>query len=169
MMTTSQQKERRVSLLMDSGVMDDKNWKKEEVKHRMKQYIKLWEKMQKDMTYTTSLVSYVELKEQKVGRRKEVVEGAKEERDINTFTVINSNDNHHAIIDEHGEILGYRYRIKLEHLKMLEKTTAALPPAKVNTDNRGDYPTCHYSVWHDYSPIPYASADYRRELPASKE
>ena len=54
----------------------------------MKQYIKLWEKMQKDMTYITFPVSYVELKEQKVGRRKEVVEGAKEKRDINTFVVI---------------------------------------------------------------------------------
>ena len=127
--------------MMDSGTMDDKNWKKEEVKHRMKQYIKLWEKMQKDMTYTISPVSYVELKEQKVGRQKEVVEGVKEERDINTFTVINSNDNHDAIIDERGEILGYRYRIKLEHLKTLEETTAALPPTKVNAGNQGDYPT----------------------------
>jgi hypothetical protein len=107
MMTTSQEKERRVSLLMDSGAMDDKNWKKEEVKHQMKQYIKLWEKMQKNMTYTTSLVSYVELKEQKVGRQKEVVERAKEERDINTFTIINSYDNHHVIIDKRREILGY--------------------------------------------------------------
>ncbi len=109
---------------MDSGAMDDKNWKKEEVKHRMKQYIKLWEKMQKDMTYTTSPVSYVELKEEKVGRRKDVVEAA-QERDINTFTVINSHENHHAIIDERGEILGYRYRIKPEHLQTLEETTAA--------------------------------------------
>jgi hypothetical protein len=77
---------------MDSGAMDDKNWKKEEVKHQMKQYIKLWEKMQKDMTYMTSPVSYVELKEKKVGRRKDVVEAAQEERDINTFTVINSHE-----------------------------------------------------------------------------
>src|SRR5580692_4099869 len=145
MMTIPQQKERRVSLLMDSGAMDDKNWKKEEVKHRMKQYIKLWEKMQKDMIYTTSPVSYVELKEHKMGRWKEVVEGAKEERDINTFTVINFHENHHAIIDERGEILGYRYRIKLEHLETLEETIAAVPPAKVNAGNRGDYPTRHYS------------------------
>jgi hypothetical protein len=146
--------------LMDSGAMDDKNWKKEEVKHRIKQYIKLWEKMQKDMTYTTSPVSYVELKEQKVGRWKEVVERAKEERDINTFTVINSYDNHHAIIDECREILGYQYRIKLEHLQILEETTAALPSTKVNAGNQGDYPTRHYSVWRDYSPIPYESTDY---------
>jgi hypothetical protein len=58
------------------------------------------------MTYTTSLVSYVELKEQKVGRR-EVVERAKEEKDINMFTIIKSYDSHHVIIDERGKILGY--------------------------------------------------------------
>jgi hypothetical protein len=51
-----------------------------------------------------------------VGRWKEVVERAKEERDINMFMVINSYDNHHVIIDERGEILVYQYRIKLEHL-----------------------------------------------------
>jgi hypothetical protein len=92
---------------MNLGAIDDKNWKKKEVKHRMKQYIKLWEKMQKDMTYTTFPVLYVELKEQKVGRQKEIVEGIKEKRDINMFTIINSYDNYHAIIDECGEILGY--------------------------------------------------------------
>jgi hypothetical protein len=52
---------------------------------------------------------------------------------------------------------------------MLEETTAALPSAKVNAGNQGDYLTCHYSVWQDYSRIPYESADYQRELPASKE
>jgi hypothetical protein len=107
MMMTSQEKERRVSLLMNLGIMDDKNWKKEEVKYRMKQYIKLWEKMQNNMIYMISPVSYMELKEQKVGRQKEVVERAKEKRDINIFTVIKSYDNHHAIINKHGEILGY--------------------------------------------------------------
>jgi hypothetical protein len=63
--------------------------------------------MQKNMIYMTSPVSYIELKKQKVGGRKEVVEGAKKERDINTFTVIKSYDNHYAIIDERREILGY--------------------------------------------------------------
>ena len=95
-----------------------------------------------------------------MGRRKEVVEGAKEERDINIFMVINCYDNHHTIIDEYSEILGYRYHIKLEYLQMLKETTVALPPAKVNAGNRRDYPTCHYSVWHDYSVIPYVSAEY---------
>ena len=121
------------------------------------------------MTHTRSPVTYVELKEEKVGRRKDVVEAAQEERDVNTFTVIQSHENHHAIIDQHGEILGYWYHIKRELLKILRETTAALPPAKVNAGNRGDYPTRHYSVWHDYKAIPYASAEYRRELLASKE
>jgi hypothetical protein len=111
----------------------------------------------------------MELKEQKVRRQKEVVEEAKKERDINIFTVINFYDNHHVIIDECGKILGYRYRIKLEYLQILKEMIVALPPVKVNAGNRGDYPTCHYSVWRDYSPIPYANADYQRELLASKE
>ena len=168
-MTTLEQKEKRFSLFTDCGVMDDKNWPKEEVKHRTQQCIKMWEKMQKGMTYTKSPVTYVELKEEKVGRRKEVLEAAKEERDVNTFTVIKSHENHHMIIDQHGEILGYRYRIKRDLLKRVEETTAALPPAKVNARNRGDYPTRHYSVWRDYSKTPYESAEYRKDLPASKE
>jgi hypothetical protein len=74
-----------------------------------------------------------------------------------------------VIIDQHGEILGYQYHIKPELSNILRETTTALPPAKINASNQGDYPICHYSVWHDYSAIPYASAEYRRELPASKE
>ena len=134
MMSTLEQKEKRFSLFMDSGIMDDKNWKKEEMKHRTKQCIKLWEKMQEGMTHTRSPVTYVEL-EKKVGRRKDVVVAAQEERNVNMFTVIQSHENHHAIIDQHGEILGYRYRIKPELLKTLRETTAALPPAKVNAGN----------------------------------
>ena len=79
------------------------------------------------MTHTRSPVTYVELKEEKVGRRKDIVEAAQEGRNVNTFTVIQSHENHHAIIDQHGEILGYWYRIKPELLKILGETTAALP------------------------------------------
>ena len=121
------------------------------------------------MTYTRSPVTYVELKKEKMGRQKDIVEAVQEERNVNTFRVIQSYENHHAIIDQHGEILGYRYRIKPELLKTLGETTVALPPTKVNAGNRGDYPTCHYSVWRDYKAIPYVSAEYQRELPASKE
>jgi hypothetical protein len=82
-----------------------------------------------------SPVMYVELKEEKVGRQKDIVEAAQEERNVNTFMVIQSHENHHAKIDQHGEILGYRYRIKLKLLKTLREITAALPPVKVNAGN----------------------------------
>jgi|HubBroStandDraft_2_1064218.scaffolds.fasta_scaffold69967_2 hypothetical protein len=170
MMTTSEQKEfkGRLSLLIDCGAMNDKNWLEEEVKNRTKKVLKLWQHKQKGMVYTTSQVTYVQLKEDRKGRQKEVLEGAKE-GDINTFTVIKSHEKHHAIIDERGVILGYRYRIKPELLKTLEETTADLPHTGVNAGKRGNYPTRHYTVWRDYSKEPYESADYRKELPASKE
>jgi len=57
------------------------------------------------MTHMRSPVIYVELKEEKVGRQKDIVEMAQEERNINTFTIIQSHENHHAIIDQYGEIL----------------------------------------------------------------
>ena len=85
--------------------MKDKNWLMGEIKNRTKQHLKLWEKMQRDIAYTKSPLTYVQLKEDRKGERKDVLEAAKQ-GDINTFTVIKS---HHAIIDERGEILGYQY------------------------------------------------------------
>ena len=105
-MTTSKSNEfdRRVSLLMDYGAMKDKNWLDKEVKKRTRLFLKLWEKMQKDMTYTTSPITYVRLKEDRKGRQKEVLEVANK-GDINTFMVIKSDENHYVIIDEHGVTL----------------------------------------------------------------
>ena len=94
---------------------------------------------------------------------------AAKQGDINTFMVIKSHENHHAIIDEEHDILGYRYRIKPELLRTLEETTTALPRTEVNAGNRGNYPTRHYTVWCDYKMEPYKSAEYRKQLPASKE
>ena len=91
------------------------------------------------------------------------------EGDINTFTVIKSDKNHHVIIDERGVTLGYCYHIKPELLKILEEMTVDLSHIGGNTSKRGNYPTYHYTVWHDYSKEPYKSADYQKELPASKE
>jgi len=65
--------------------------------------------------------------------------------------VIKSDENHHAIIDECSVTLGYRYHIKPELLKTLEEMTADLSHMGVNTGKRGNYPTCHYTVWCDYS------------------
>ena len=49
--------------------------------------------------------------------------------------VIKSHENHHAIINEQCEILGYRYYIKPELLRTLEETTVALPGMEVNAGN----------------------------------
>ena len=98
----------------------------------------------------TSRISYMQLKEDRKGIREKVLEAAKQ-GDVETFTVIKSHENHHAIIDEQREILRYRYRIKPELLKTLEETTAALPHTEVNAGNRGNYPTRYYTVWRDYS------------------
>jgi hypothetical protein len=107
----------------------------------------------------------VQLKENRKSTQKKVLEAVKQ-GDINMFTVIKSHENHHAIIDEERDILGYRYHIKPELLRTLEETTAALP---YNAGNRGNYPTCHYTVWCDYEMEPYKSAEYKKQLPASKE
>ena len=140
--TTFEQNEfdKRVSLLMDCGVMKDKNWPDKEVKKRIRLFLKLWEKTQKDIIYTTSLIMYVQLKEDRKGRQKEVLEVAKQ-GDINMFTVIKSHENYHAIIDECGEILGYWYRIKPDLLRTLEETTEDLSRTGVNASNQGNYPT----------------------------
>src|SRR6266481_250287 len=97
------------------------------------------------MTHTTSLILYVQLKEDRIGIRKEVLEAAKQE-DVNTFAVIKSHQDHHAIIDKHGEILGYQYRIKPDLLETLEETTENLPHMGVNAGIRENYPTRHYIV-----------------------
>jgi hypothetical protein len=160
--------DRMVSLLIECGAMKDKNWPTGEVRHRTRQYLKLWRKMQKDMVYTKSTITYVELKGDRKGDQKDVLEAAKQ-GDINTFTVIKSYENHHAIIDERGEILGYRYRIKPDLLEKLAETTGDLPHKGVNAGIRGNYPTRHYAVWRDYAKVPYVTSEYRKELPASKE
>ena len=119
-MTTSKSDEfdRRVSLLIDCGAMKDKDWPDKGVKKRTKCFLKLWEKMQKSMIYTISPILYMQLKEDRKGIREEVLEAAKQ-GDVDTFKVIKSLENHHAIINEQREILGYRYCIKPELLKTL--------------------------------------------------
>ena len=147
MMTTSEQNEfkGRFSLLMDCGAMNDKNWPSNEVKHRTKKFLKLWQHKQKGIVHIISPVTYVQLKGDRKGRQKEVLEVAKN-GDINTFIVIKSDENHHMIINKRGVALGYRYHVKPELLKMLKETTKDLPHMGVNAGKRGNYWTHHYAV-----------------------
>ena len=82
----------------------------------------------------TSLITYVQLKEDRKGRQKEVLEVAKQ-GDMNNFMVIKSHENYCVIIDKCDEILGYRYHIKLDLLRILDETTEDLPHTGVNTSN----------------------------------
>ena len=159
---------RQVSLLMNSGAMADKCWPAERVKHETQHYLKLWKKMQNGIQYTMSPITYVQLKDDARGNRREVLEAAKQ-GDINMFMVIKSGKDHHAIVDECGEILGYRYQIKPGLLATLAETTSNLPPTSVAAGVRGGYSTRHYAVWCDYSLLPRESAEYKRDLPRSKE
>jgi hypothetical protein len=45
------------------------------------------------------------------------------QKDINTFTIINSNENHYVIIDECGEMLRHCYCIKYELFRILKEMT----------------------------------------------
>jgi hypothetical protein len=90
--------------------------------------------MQKDIIYMISPITYVQLKENRKRRQKKVLEVAKP-GDINTFMVIKFHENHHAIINEHSEILGYYYYIKHDLLRMLEETTEDLPCMEINAGN----------------------------------
>ena len=146
-MTSEQKFDRRFSLLTDCGAMDDKNWKKKEVRHRTIKFLQQWERMQKGMTHMTSPITYVQLKEDRKGVQKEVLEAAKQEDIDDTFTVIKSHENHHAIIDERGEILGYRYRIKPQLLETLAETTSNLPHTGINAGNRGNYGGSGQKSW----------------------
>jgi hypothetical protein len=90
--------------LINCEVMNDKNWLEEEVKYRIKKFLKLWQHKQKSIVHTISSVTYVQLKKDRKRRQKEVLGAAKEE-DINTFIVIKSDENHHKIIDDCGVTL----------------------------------------------------------------
>ena len=77
--------DRRVLLLINCRAIKDKDWRNQDVKKRTKAFLKLWEKIQKGMTYTTSLISYVQLKEDRKRTQKKVLEAVKQ-GDINMFT-----------------------------------------------------------------------------------
>ena len=78
-MTTSKSNkfDRRVSLLIDCGAIKNKDWPNKGVKKRTKCFLKLWEKMQKGMTYTTSPISYIQLKEDRKRTREKILKVAK--------------------------------------------------------------------------------------------
>jgi hypothetical protein len=93
------------------------------------------------------------LKTKRKGKKLEVLK-AIQEGAVKDFTVIQSNEKHHAIVDRYSQVLSYRYRINNKLLETLSKSTLKLPQKGVKAGVRGGYPTCHYSVWCDYVLVP---------------
>jgi hypothetical protein len=109
--------------------------------------------MQHDIQYTVSRVSYAKLKIKRKGKKSNVLEAAKKGV-VENFKVIESGENHHAIIDRYGQVLGYHYHIKPELLDTLSNSTSLLPRKRVRAGVRGNYLTRHYTVWRDYAKVP---------------
>src|SRR5580692_3741431 len=89
--------ENEVSLLINSGAMADKGWKPEKAKHKTQHCLKIWKRLQGDIQYTISQVSYRKLKAKRKGKKLEVLKAAKEGV-VEDFTMIESSKNHHAIL-----------------------------------------------------------------------
>jgi hypothetical protein len=155
--------DQEVSFLINSGAMSDKEWKPEKMKHKTEHCLKIWKRLQRGIQYTVSPVSYVKLKAKRKGRKSKVLKAAKEGV-VDNFTVIESHENHHAIVDKYGHVLGYRYRIKPELLETLRNSTSNLPRKRVKAGVQDNY--C-YTVWRDYAKVPYESSEFKRDLPAS--
>ena len=108
------------------------------------------------------------MKAKRKGKKLEVLKATKKGV-VDNFIVIETDENHHAIIDKYGHILSYQYHIKLELLETLKNSTSRLPRRQVKAGVRGTYPTWHYTVWRDHAIIPYQSSEFKRDLLASKE
>jgi hypothetical protein len=154
-----------VQNLLNSGAMDDLCWPADRARKNAKNFLQRWWKAQKDMTWTLSTVTYIELKEV---LKKGHIDAAKI-GDPDTFMVIASGEEHHAIVDERGVILGYRYRIPEDLITTLTESSLKLPPTGMDAGVRGQYPTRHYAVWREYALEPFFSSEYQKDLPASAE
>src|SRR6266436_152181 len=87
-----------VSELINSGTMADKRWKPEKMKHETQHCLKMWKRLQQGIQYTRSRVSYRKLKVKRKGKKLEVLKAA-QEGVVGDFTVIESHEKHHAIVD----------------------------------------------------------------------
>jgi hypothetical protein len=161
-------RERALKELLNCGAIRDFNWPSNRARKNTKNLLQQWWKMQKGMEFSLSPVTYGELKERFKGRHATVID-AVQQGDPASFQVIRSDDCHHAIVDETGVILGYRYRIPAELLQALIDSTSELPARNIAAGVRGQFPTRHYVVWRDYAKEPFLSAEYRRDLPESEK
>ena len=157
----------QITHICKSGALRDLCLSSDEEVTTAKDYLTSWRESQQDMTWSLSPVLYHELKKNRRENHKHVLEAA-ESSDISDFLYIDSAEQHHAIVDRHGNILGYRYPIPEQFLKSLPASTSALPCISTKAGVRGQYPTRHYAVWKEYTNQPTLSHEYTNDLPASQ-
>ena len=118
--------------------MADKKWKPEKIKYKTEHCLKIWKRLQQGIQYTVSPVSYAKLKAKRKGKKLDVIEAVKKGV-VKNFKVIESDENHHAIIDKYSQVLGYRYHIKPELLDTLSNSTLIHSQKRRKTNIRSNY------------------------------
>jgi hypothetical protein len=159
---------RTMQNLLNLGAICDFSWPVDKATKNTKNLVRCWWKAQEGMKQTLSPVTYIQLKVELKKRHVDVLDAAKV-GDPNAFTVVAVGEEHHAIVDERGVILGYRYRIPGDLLTTLTESSLKLPCTGVDAGVRGQFPTRHYTVWREYALEPFLSSEYQRDLPASAE
>ncbi|KAI9776765.1 MAG: hypothetical protein M1816_005091 [Peltula sp. TS41687] len=156
-----------ITQLLDSGAMADLGWPQAQARQNTKRFLQRWLKQQEGMTTTVSTVSYVELKElASSASHKKVIEELIA-TDSSKFTHLESTPTHSRIVDTRDVVLGYRYRVPKNLLGQLVESTSRVPHRQVQNTVRGSFINRHYAVWRDYAMVPFLSAEYRQDLPAS--
>ena len=156
--------------LLKSGAIKDFNWPSDVACKKARELLKLWRKKQESIQYTESPVKYITLKEDSKSTSKHLaVLDTATAGDSSKFMVIPSSETHHAIVDSNGFLLGYRYCIPNDKLDKLIKSTTNLPFTRADAGKRGQYPTCHYTVWCKYTTDPFYSKEYMDDHPVSEE
>ena len=88
---------------------------------------------------------------------------------IPTFTHKPSSPHPLEIRDTQGNLLGYRFRVPEEFINTLNSTQQILPDILSIHIIHGDFKVCHYAMWADSAKSPFISAEYRQQLPHSKQ
>ncbi|ELR04729.1 hypothetical protein VC83_00694 [Pseudogymnoascus destructans] len=74
----------------------------------------------------------------------------------------------HLVLDPHGRILAYKFRVPLNLIATLASSSEQLPPKSVQCQRRGHFECSHFALWADSSPDLMMSSEYQKQLPHSE-
>jgi hypothetical protein len=89
--------------------------------------------------------------------------------DWKIFPSYKSNSNHLRIEDKHGHLLAYRLPIPTQYTETLEATADLIPVSKSKEHSRGQTSEKYWGLWRKYKMVPFMSAEYQKDLPASQQ